>query len=120
MKIAVTSQGETADAAVDPRFGRARFLLVVDLDGDRVEAVDNAANLNATQGAGVQAAQRVAELGVQAVLTGHVGPKAFAALTAANVPVYAGAQGTVRETLAAFRAGRLTRVGAATVGGHWA
>ena len=120
MKIAVTSQGTDLDAAVDPRFGRARFFLVVDTDSGEAEVVDNATNLNAAQGAGIQAARQVAELGVSAVLTGHVGPKAFATLRAAGVPVHTGAQGTVREAVAAFKAGTLARAADATVEGHWA
>ena len=30
MKIAVTSKGKTMDSEVDPRFGRAAYILVVD------------------------------------------------------------------------------------------
>ena len=71
------------------------------------------------QGAGIQAAQAVAQLGAVAVLTGHVGPKAFATLQAGQIAVYPGAAGTVRQTLEEFRAGRLQLAAKANVEGHW-
>jgi predicted Fe-Mo cluster-binding NifX family protein len=107
MKIAVTAQGQDEQAAVDPRFGRARCFVVLDTDGGEATAVDNSANLNATQGAGVQAAKTVADLGVDAILTGHVGPKAFSALRAAGVRVFTGAAGTVAEAVRQFQDGVL-------------
>lgn len=119
MKIAVTSQGTGMDSPVDPRFGRARYFVVVDADSGAHEAVDNEQNLNAPQGAGIQAAETVARRGVEVVLTGHCGPKAFAALSAAGIKVFAGASGSVREALEAFKAGKLVEAKQADVRGHW-
>ena len=45
---------------------------------------DNGASQVAAHGAGIQAADRVSRAGAQAVLTGLVGPKAFADLFAAR------------------------------------
>ena len=55
MKLAITSEGETLHSSVDPRFGRAKFFVVVDTETRAVVAVSNAVNLNAAQGAGIQA-----------------------------------------------------------------
>ncbi len=107
MKIAVTSTGRTVESPVDSRFGRAAFFIVVDTDTGRAEACDNAQNLQAAQGAGVQAAQTVARLGVSVVLTGHCGPKAFETLKAAGIQVVVGARGTVKEALESFQKGEL-------------
>ena len=63
MKIVVTSQGTNLDSPVDPRFGRAKHFLLVDSDTMQTTAHDNAQNLNAPQGAGIQAAQAVYNLG---------------------------------------------------------
>ncbi len=60
MKIVITAQGPELDSAVDPRFGRAAYFLVYDLDADTCEAVSNETGRSAGQGAGVQAAQLVA------------------------------------------------------------
>jgi predicted Fe-Mo cluster-binding NifX family protein len=119
MKLAVTSQGTGLDSPVDPRFGRAKYFIVVDTDSGESSAHDNTQNLNATQGAGIQAGQSVARLGVEAVLTGHVGPKAFTTLTAANVAVYTGISGTVKEAIEEFKQGLLAQAAQADVEGHW-
>ncbi|HUT24845.1 MAG TPA: NifB/NifX family molybdenum-iron cluster-binding protein [Sumerlaeia bacterium] len=119
MKVAVTSQGEDLDTQVDPRFGRARNFVVVDTETGAFETHDNAQNLNASQGAGIQAARNVVEMGVNAVITGNVGPKAFAALQAGNVQVHIGAGGSVRQALEDFKAGRLQSAKEANVEGRW-
>lgn len=119
MRLVVTAQGNDLNSAVDPRFGRARHFLLVDTDSRGYIVHDNAQNLNAPQGAGIQAAQTVARLGAEAVLTGHVGPKAFTVLRAANIAVYTGAAGTVREAIDAFNAGRYQAAQTADVEGHW-
>ena len=120
MKIVVTSQGMDLDSAVDPRFGRTKHFLLVDTETMQATAHDNAQNLNAPQGAGIQAAQAVYNLGARAVITGNVGPKAFATLRAAGIAVYLGASGTTREAIEHFRAGRLKLADSANVEGHWA
>ena len=119
MKVAITSDGNDATSRVAARFGRARYLIVYDVDTGQMEAVDNAQNLEAAQGAGIQAARNVAEAGVQAVITGNVGPKAFAALQAANVSVYLKAAGTVGEAIERYKAGELEPTEGSNVEGHW-
>ena len=119
MKVAVTAQGTDMGSQVDPRFGRAKYFIVADTDTGQFTAEDNAQNLNAVQGAGIQAAQNVVDLGVEAVITGNVGPKAFAALQAGGVKVHTGGTGTVAEALEKFKAGELESVSKANVEGRW-
>jgi predicted Fe-Mo cluster-binding NifX family protein len=119
MKLAITATGRDPSSNVDPRFGRARFFLVVDTATDEVAAHDNAPNLNAAQGAGIQAAETVARLGVEAVVTGNVGPKAFRALQAAGIRVYLAKAGTVTDAVRACQAGELKEASAASVESHW-
>jgi predicted Fe-Mo cluster-binding NifX family protein len=119
MKIAVTSQGQELSSPVDPRFGRAKYFVVVDTDSGQSTAHDNSQNLNAAQGAGIQAGRNVAGLGVSAVITGNVGPKAFTTLEAAGVKICIGASGTVGEAVEAFKAGTLKSVEKPNVEGHW-
>jgi predicted Fe-Mo cluster-binding NifX family protein len=119
MKVAVTSQGPDIASEVDPRFGRAKFLILVDTETGESTAHDNTQNLNAAQGAGIQAAQNVVRLGVDAVITGNVGPKAFAALQAGNVKPYIGATGSVSDAVEQFKDGGLQCADEANVEGHW-
>jgi predicted Fe-Mo cluster-binding NifX family protein len=119
MKLVVTSQGNHLNSPLDPRFGRAKFFIVVDTETGAFSAVDNTLNLNAVQGAGIQSAKRVVELGAQALITGHVGPKAFATLQAGGVKIYTGAAGTVAEAMEQFKTGKLAAAVSADVEGHW-
>jgi predicted Fe-Mo cluster-binding NifX family protein len=105
---------------MDSRFGRARCFVIVDTETGAFTAADNTQNLLATQGAGIQAGRAVVEAGVEAVITGHVGPKAFATLQAGGVCVYTGAAGTVAEALEQFKAGKLEPARVADVEEHWA
>jgi predicted Fe-Mo cluster-binding NifX family protein len=120
MKILVTSQGAAVTDLVDPRFGRAAHFIVVDTETQQVAAHDNTPNLNAAQGAGIQAAEAVARLGVEAVVTGNVGPKAFRVLNAAGIRVFLCDAVPVEEAVRRFEAGKLTEAAGANVQGHWA
>ena len=120
MKVAVTSHGQELSSEIDPRFGRARWLIVVDTETGKSEAHDNTVNLNATQGAGIQTGQNVANLEVDAVITGNIGPNAFRTLDAAGVKILLAEKQTVDEAINAFKAGRLKEVDQANVEGHWA
>jgi predicted Fe-Mo cluster-binding NifX family protein len=120
MKVAVTTTGRGLDDALSVRFGRAPGFLIYDTDTDRTEPIPNATNVNAAQGAGIQAAQTVAESGAECLITGHVGPKAFRVLAAAGITVYTSEAATVRAALEDLKAGRLEAVEAPDVQGHWA
>jgi predicted Fe-Mo cluster-binding NifX family protein len=120
MKIAITATGKDMSSNVDPRFGRAKYFIVVDSDTNESAAQDNAQNLNAAQGAGIQAGETVARLGAAAVVTGNVGPKAFRTLNAAGIKVYLCGEGTVADAIRKFKAGELKEASAASVEGHWA
>ena len=119
MKIAVTSQGKALDAPVDPRFGRAAYILIVDTDDDNFEVLDNSENMNAFKGAGIQAAASVADKGAEVLLTGYCGPKAFQMLAAAGVKVANDAAGTVQDALNDFKNGKLVYADSANKDAHW-
>ena len=119
MKILLTAKGKQINDEVDPRFGRAKFFILVDTETNEVTAHDNSHNLNAAQGAGIQAAQSVVRLGAEAVISGNVGPNAFQTLNAAGIKMYLCPQATVEEAVRKFKAGELKEVASANVQGHW-
>jgi len=119
MKIAITAQSNSLDASMDSRFGRAQGFIIYDLDTDEFEYVSNDQNLNLPQGAGIQAAQNVAQTGAKAVITGHVGPKAFLALEKGGIDVYLVRSKTVAQAIDDFRNGRLNKAEEADKPGHW-
>ncbi len=119
MKICVTSQGTELSAEVDPRFGRARYFIIYEDETGETEAVDNAQNMNAAGGAGVQAATTVVEKGCDWVISGHMGPKALSVLATGDVQVAVGAEGTVQQALDDFKNGRLQEADEADVAPRW-
>ena len=119
MKIAITSQGQDLNSQIDPRFGRAAYILIVDKERHEVEAIDNSANINAFKGAGIQAAATLSKRGVEVLLTGYCGPNAFKTLQAAGVKVVNDVSGTVQDAVDAFNEGNVTFVDGANVEAHW-
>mgnify|MGYP001545522553 CR=1 FL=1 len=118
MKLAVTAKGPEIDSEVDPRFGRAAYILVVDSETLEFEAIDNSANVNAFQGAGIQAATSVCDKGAKVLLTGYCGPKAFQVIDAGGVKVVNDVTGTVKEAVALFNEGKMKYSDSANVDGH--
>ena len=119
MKIAITTQGQDLSSQLDLRFGRAKWLIVVDSQTGDFQVHDNIVNLNAAQGAGIQTGRNIANLGVDAVITGNVGPNAFKTLNAADVKIFLAEKQTVAEAIDLFKAGKLKQVEQANVEGHW-
>jgi predicted Fe-Mo cluster-binding NifX family protein len=119
MKVVVTAQEKELSSQIDPRFGRAKFLIVTDTETDSFEIHDNTVNLNAVQGAGIQTGQNIAHLNADAVITGNVGPNAFRTLHAAEIKVFLAEKHTIQEAIDAFKVGKLKEVNQASVEGHW-
>ncbi|MFO7727810.1 MAG: NifB/NifX family molybdenum-iron cluster-binding protein [Desulfonatronovibrio sp.] len=106
-KVAVTSEGPTLQDKVDPRFGRAAGFIIVDTDTMENSYVDNGQSQAMAHGAGIQAAQRVADAGADVVLTGSVGPKAADALKGAGVKSVQGLGGmSVQEAVEKYKSGQ--------------
>ena len=119
MKIAVTSSGRDLESEVDPRFGRASYFILVDSESMAFDVVENSQNFNAPQGAGIQAAQIVADHGADVVISGNCGPKAYKTLSAAGIQVMVSVAGTVKEAVEGYRTGKLAPAQAPNVEGHW-
>jgi predicted Fe-Mo cluster-binding NifX family protein len=119
MKIVITAAAANADGEIDSRFGRAAMFVVYDTDTGSYSAHDNTQNLNAAQGAGIQAAQNVAALGAEWVITGHCGPKAFRVLTAGGIKIGLGAKGKVGDAVKKLLAGEIIPAESPDVEGHW-
>lgn len=118
MKIAITSTGSSLDSGLDPRFGRASTFIVYDVESGQFEPVDNRQNVDAPQGAGIQAAQMLAHLGVECVITGTCGPKACRTLQAANIKIMLAPGGAIQGVVQEFKAGKLTEVAMPSNEGH--
>ena len=119
MKIAVTSKGPELDSEVDPRFGRAAYILVVDTETLEFEVINNSDNQNAFKGAGIQAAASVSDKDAEVLLTGFCGPNAYETLERAGVKVVNDQTGRVIDVVQRFKQGDVVYADGANKDGHW-
>lgn len=117
MKLCITTATTEPPAKLDSRFGRSPFLAFVDTETDAVEFEENRL-ADGPSGVGSQVAQLICERGAHAVISGQIGPSAFAVLKAAGVPAYTTSAATLAEAIELFREGALTAAAAATGPGH--
>ena len=117
MKIAISSMGKDLDSQIDPRFGRCQYFILVDPETLAFEAVGNE-GLMASGGAGIQAAQLIAQRGATALITGNLGPNAASALSASGIKIYLASGGTLKDVIQGYKTGSLRESSGATVPPH--
>lgn len=106
MKVAVSACGPSPSSPVDPRFGRCSHFVIFDTVTFASASMTNP-NLAAAGGAGIRTAQMLADKGVEAVLTGNVGPHAMKALDAAGITVCVVDSETAIDAVRGFTSGSL-------------
>lgn len=115
MKIAVSATGKGLESRVDERFGRCPNFVIIEVEGKEIRGSEDMENTATAQmgGAGITASQMVADKGVEAVITGNMGPRAFQVFEQLGIEVYQGS-GTVKEVAEKYISGELTRMNEAT------
>ncbi len=101
-KICITSKGNNLDSEVDPRFGRAKYLLIIDLDTMSYKAIENPYR-EEPQGAGIKTAQFIINEKIDVLLTGNIGLNAFEILNTAGVKTVTGASGPIKEIITEYK-----------------
>ncbi|EKD82289.1 MAG: dinitrogenase iron-molybdenum cofactor biosynthesis protein [uncultured bacterium] len=120
MKYAVSVREQSVDARVDSRFGRAQMFALYDSNTGECSWHPNTQNFQAAQGAGIQTAQNVVNLGAEAIISGHCGPKAYRVLEAAGVRIYSiEGSPTLKEAVKMIESGKIKAMAGADVEGHW-
>lgn len=117
MKIAISATGPDLDAQVDPRFGRCRYFVIVDMETTQFEALENSGAMG-SGGVGISVAQMIAGKGVEAVITGNCGPNAHQALSAAGIKVITGVTSSVRDAIEDYKSGKLQASSQPNVSAH--
>jgi len=101
-RIAITAVKPSLDAAVDPRFGRCAYFVMVDVETGDMEAVKNTSPVSGGH-AGVESAETIASKGATVLLTGRCGSNASDALSRRGIQVVSGCSGTVREVVKQYK-----------------
>ncbi len=101
MKIVVATQGKGGlEDQVSPVFGRAPTFTIVEVENEKIGKVEVKPNPSASAfgGAGIQAAQFIANQGAKVVIAGNFGPNASMVLNQAGIEVFISV-GKVREAV---------------------
>ena len=111
MKIAISSTGEKLTDNVSEVFARCPYFIIAEIKNRKIEKTEIIKNESTDQmsGAGISAAQLIAEKNVNAVITGNVGPRALDVLRQFNIKIYSGS-GAVKEVLQEFIDGKLKKI----------
>lgn len=87
MKIAISSAGKGMESMLDSRFGRCNYFVLYDAASGLIKAVENRGQTSGG-GAGIAAAQQIIDEGVEALITGSLGPNAYNLIKTAGIKVY--------------------------------
>lgn len=110
MKICITAVGSKLSSEVDPRFGRCQYFLIIDENGELLKAIPNKGG-QAMRGAGITAAQIIADERVDIVITGNVGPNAYMVLEQAGTKIFPGAFNmTAKQAFEMYKEGKLKEI----------
>lgn len=103
MVAAIAVKDQSDNTRMDPRFGRCSFFAIYNSDNDYLQFVTNPAQAE-QHGAGTQAAQFVAEYGVDKVFAHEFGPQAHEVLVKLGIEAIKKDEGSaLAEILAELR-----------------
>lgn len=111
MKIAFTTKEPSWDSMMEPRFGRADYVLVYDDQSGQIIIHDNKEIVNQEHGAGPKMVKAMADLGVDVIITGNgPGENARAVLQNMKTILFVGAgELSVSEAYKAYQENRLEK-----------
>jgi len=98
MKICVSAEEPDIHALVAEEFGHSPFFLMYDTDTKSWESFPNQAG-EATEGAGIVAAEQVVGLEADVVLTGYIGVHGEKKLRSKNIKIVQDEDGTVESAI---------------------
>ncbi|HMM00943.1 MAG TPA: NifB/NifX family molybdenum-iron cluster-binding protein [Bacilli bacterium] len=117
MKIAIPVDEKSMNSPVCVSFGRAPYFLIYDIDTSESVFINNLA-ASSQGGAGIRAAQLIADNAVDALLTFRCGQNAADVFNAANIRIYKIINGSIEENINAFKDEKLSLLGEIHAGFH--
>ena len=109
MKVVVSSEGIKKESILDKRFGRAKNFILFDSDRNVYEVIDNTAKEGA-HGAGPKAAQLVIENNADVLITGNLGPKAYAVIDETNIESFRSKEVSIQKNIEYYLANKLEKI----------
>ena len=106
MKIAMPVEEKSMGTSICVSFGRTPYFIIYDTETKESTYLDNSGAAS-TGGAGIKAAQTLADHGVKALLTPRCGENAAEVLKAAEIEIYKTISTSAEENIHAFIAGTL-------------
>jgi predicted Fe-Mo cluster-binding NifX family protein len=117
MKVAIASRDGKLESEVSPNFGRAPYFIFADTETGNHTAQPNPA-VEESGGAGIRAAEFVANEGARAVVAGDIGPNAYRVFSAAGIAFYTATGIAAQSSLENLRLGKLEPLQAASAAAH--
>jgi predicted Fe-Mo cluster-binding NifX family protein len=117
MKIAIPVDEKSLESNVCVSFGRAPYFLVYDTETKESIFHDNGAAAN-TGGAGIRAAQMIADNKVNILLTPRLGENAADVLKSAEIEIYKTTTASAKDNIDVFIAGKLPLLNEIHAGFH--
>lgn len=117
MKIAIPVDKKTLESDVCVSFGRTPYFLVYDTETQESVFIDNSA-VASTGGAGIKAAQTIADQKAKALLTPRCGENAADVLKFADIKIFKTASGSVKDNIDNFIDGKLSLLEEIHAGSH--
>jgi predicted Fe-Mo cluster-binding NifX family protein len=101
MIIAIPTEDKNMDKNVYPSFGRAPFFLLYNTDTQESQYLDNSAVMS-QGGAGIRAAQVIADNRARALIVPRCGENAEKVLTGAQVLIYKAIDASIKDNIDAL------------------
>jgi len=107
MKLIIPVGSKSLNAPVCPSLGRTPFFLLFDTANGSQEFLDNTAAAS-QGGAGIKAAQALADSGATVLITCRCGENAAQVLQAVDIKIFKAEDGSAAENIVRFKAGALS------------
>lgn len=107
MKIALPVDENSTTSPVCVSFGRTAFFMIFNTENKNTEFINNTA-ASSQGGAGIKAAQLLADSGADVLITFRCGENAEQVLTPAGVKLYKAVEGTASFNIQKFQSGELS------------
>ncbi len=117
MTVILPVEKRSPHAPVCPSFGRAPLFICFDTESGGFQFLDNAAAAS-QGGAGIKAAQLLADNNVDALIAFRCGQNAAQVLTTANIVIYKALPGSVNDNIRAFKQSALALLDEVHAGFH--